>query len=73
MGQRDKGRPQAELREVTCGSHGALLNASHVARQKLMEDVRQRHVQKHLEQGCPAQPPRPGGPGGADAASLSAW
>lgn len=35
---------------VTCGSHGALLDASHVARQKLMAEVRKRHVQKHLKQ-----------------------
>ena len=34
---------------VTCGSHGTLLNAPHVARQKLVAEVRKQHVQKHLK------------------------
>ena len=34
---------------VTCGSHGALLNAPHVARKKLVAEVRKQHVQKHLQ------------------------
>lgn len=34
--------------QVTCGGHGTLLNASHVAWQELVAEVRNGHVQKHL-------------------------
>ena len=47
--------------QVTCRSHSTLLDTSHVARHKLMAEVRERHVQEHLEQRFQAE--LPGGPG----------
>lgn len=41
----------------TCRSHGALLDASHVAGHELVADVRERHVQQHLQRRFPAELP----------------
>lgn len=67
-----QGRPRETTRQgagkggawarVTCGGHGALLDASHVARQELVAEVRKGHIQKHLHRRAEACDP-PGGPG----------
>lgn len=64
------GEAAAEL-QVTCRSHGALLHAAYVARQKLMAEVRKHHVQKHLKhRDFELNPLRPEGPACVDTARL---